>query len=211
MNDDKKDTSEQAKSKSARRQRSALIYLVILFAAAFLMLLLAYFMQQRSSAEIMGNLNDLQQSMGSIQSIDQLREENHALKDENQALQQHNGTLEQQLKEQEAQIEQLEGDLTAAQSDLEDLQGRFDDDRGTVNAFHTLNLLHALYDQGRIADCKSEVASLDIYQVNGKETTEYYLGVWISKVAVPEILETYNPLEDWLALKEAILGAEIEE
>ena len=97
MSDDKKDTSEQEQPKSGRRQRSALIYLVILFAAAFLMLLLAYFMQQRSSEEIMGNLNDLQQSMGSIQSIDRLREENQALKDENQALQKEIDGLKEQV------------------------------------------------------------------------------------------------------------------
>ena len=101
MRDEKPgDRTERASAKAERRKRSALVYLVILFAAAFLMLLLAYFMQQRNSAEIIGNLSDLRESMGNIQSIDQLVEENRALREENEGLKGQLAALEQEYEQQ---------------------------------------------------------------------------------------------------------------
>ena len=98
-------TAEPDKQKSdppvrpARRQ-SVVIYLIILFLAAFLLLLMAYFMQQRNSNAIIGNLQD---SLSSFQTMEELREENAALqqelqglKEENAALQEENETLGQQ-------------------------------------------------------------------------------------------------------------------
>lgn len=75
------ETQEDEQS-SPSRQRSVFPYLAILFATAFLLLLFAYLMQQRDSQEIIGNLSDLRESMGSIQSIDQLVDENRALREE---------------------------------------------------------------------------------------------------------------------------------
>lgn len=79
------------------RRRSVFVYLAVLFGTAFLLLLFAYLMQQRDSEEIMGNLSDLRQSLGSIQSIDQLVEENRQLREELEGLKKDNETLQASL------------------------------------------------------------------------------------------------------------------
>ena len=100
-----------------QRKQSVAIYLIILFAAAFLLLLMAYFMQQRNSNAIIGNLQD---SLSSFQTMEELREENAALqqelqglKEENAALQEENETLGQQYADasQQAGQAQAEADL----------------------------------------------------------------------------------------------------
>lgn len=107
------------------RSQSVVIYLTILFAAAFLMLLLAYFMQQRNSNAVIGNL---QNSLTSFQTLDELREENQQLRErlqvleeERDALQSDNDALTQQYtdasnREKRAQAESdLRGTLYAAE------------------------------------------------------------------------------------------------
>lgn len=193
-----------------RRQRSALIYLVILFAAAFVLLLFAYLMQQRNSAEILGNLSDLRNSMGNIQSIDQLVEENQTLREEKE-------DLERRIAELEKRVSDLEGDLAVSQSMEKHWQGRKDTAEGIAESFAQLNRLHALYDQGRIEECRHALEYLDHNRseyMGEQESVEYYLTIWVGKftsMVDNEFLETYNPLEDWLALKAAILEAEPEE
>ena len=100
-----------------QHKQSVAIYLIILFAAAFLLLLMAYFMQQRNSNAIIGNLQD---SLSSFQTMEELREENAALqqelqdlKEENTALQEENETLSQQYADasQQAGQAQAEADL----------------------------------------------------------------------------------------------------
>ena len=100
-----------------QRKQSVAIYLIILFAAAFLLLLMAYFMQQRNSNAIIGNLQD---SLSSFQTMEELREENAALqqelqglKEENAALQEENETLGQQYADASQQADQAR-----AQADL---------------------------------------------------------------------------------------------
>lgn len=140
MNDERKDSAEQGRSRTGRRQRSALIYLVILFAAAFLMLLLAYFMQQRSSAEIMGNLSELRKSMGNIDSIDQLVKENQALREEAESLKGDVAELDSarrlQNNEINALLEQAEADkaaLEAAQRRVRELEAELAALRGELH------------------------------------------------------------------------------
>lgn len=111
MNEEEKQTTEIAKTQeeieapeeekstptSPLGGRSVFAYLAVLFGAAFLLLLFAYLMQQRDSAEIMGNLSQLRESMGSIHSIDELTEENRALREENERLKKDNETLQASL------------------------------------------------------------------------------------------------------------------
>lgn len=99
------ETPEEEHASPARR-RSVFPYLAILFATAFLLLLFAYLMQQRDSEEIMGNLTDLRNSLGSIQSIDELVAENRALRNELEAL--------------KGDIENLQNSLQSAANDLAD-------------------------------------------------------------------------------------------
>lgn len=78
--------------------RSVLIYLVILFAAAIVLLLLAYFMQQRTNEQA---IDGLKQSMSSMQSAQDIYEENITLRE---------------------QIEQMEEEAAAQQSELDQLR-----------------------------------------------------------------------------------------
>lgn len=209
MNDDKKRPQEQDRSRSARRRQSALVYLVILFAAAFLMLLLAYFMQQRSSEKIMGNLNDLQQSMGSIQSIDQLREENRALRNENRALREETESLRQQLADTQEQLGKVEAKLSASEVVLGNAWTSSETAWNIVSAFNSVYALRQLYEAGDIEGAKAFLDGLE--EINGIDEVETGL---CNNLALdpnwPEVLETSPPLVEWRELKAAILEAEIE-
>lgn len=105
---------------SPARRRSVFPYLAILFATAFLLLLFAYLMQQRDSEEIMGNLSDLRQSLGSIQSIDELVAENRQLREEKEAL--------------EGKTAQLQEERDGLKTQLEALQGQYDEASGSSAA-----------------------------------------------------------------------------
>lgn len=76
-----------------QRKQSVAIYLIILFAAAFLLLLMAYFMQQRNSNAIIGNLQD---SLTSFQTVDELREENQQLREQLEALEEDISELQEE-------------------------------------------------------------------------------------------------------------------
>ena len=101
----------------ARKKGAVVTYLAVLFAAAFLLLLLAYFMQQRTNEAAIGSLT---QSITSIQSLDDLIEENGALREENEALITENEaltadkqTLDRQLQETTEALEETEMQFTA--------------------------------------------------------------------------------------------------
>ena len=109
----------------ARKKGAVVTYLAVLFAAAFLLLLLAYFMQQRTNEAAIGSLTE---SITSIQSLDDLIEENGALRAENEALQEENEslsgqkeTLDRQLRETTEALEQAEMQFTALRA-LEELE-----------------------------------------------------------------------------------------
>lgn len=127
MNEEKRPSSSETELRP-KRQHSALVYLLILALAAFLLLFLAYFMQQRSSQEIMGNLNELRESMSSIQSVDDLLEDNRSLREEIAALREQLGEAQGQLVDaqgglsQERQRAELAEEQTAALLLLEKLE-----------------------------------------------------------------------------------------
>ena len=95
-----------------RRKQSVVIYLVILFAAAFLLLLMAYFMQQRNSNAIIGNLQD---SLTSFQTVDELRDENELLREQI-------SNLEDQLQQAQADLQQMEGATQETAEQMAQLQ-----------------------------------------------------------------------------------------
>lgn len=83
MSDEVKQPSS-GQTEKKNKSGSVVGYLVILFIAAFLLLLMAYFMQQRAAdAE---TIDTLRQSITSIESLDDLIEENQALRAENETL-----------------------------------------------------------------------------------------------------------------------------
>lgn len=103
------ESSPSPAATSEKKKKSVFIYLAILFAAAFLLLLFAYLMQQRNSAEILGNLSDLRESMTSFQSLDEVMEENRTLREQNEALQSQVGELGEQLENAQKAYEMMEG------------------------------------------------------------------------------------------------------
>lgn len=128
MNEEDKLASEVQESPEAPehaspppRRRSVFVYLAVLFGTAFLLLLFAYLMQQRDSEEIMGNLSDLRQSLGSIQSIDQLVEENRALREELEGLKEQITALETENEKQKEIAHEFEVELDGATDALDNV------------------------------------------------------------------------------------------
>lgn len=117
MNEEEKQTSESTQvseepdapqeektgSPSPLGGRSVFAYLAVLFGVAFLLLLFSYLMQQRDNQEITGTLSQLRESMGSIESIDQLVEENRQLREEIEGLKEQVASLEEEY-EREKQV-----------------------------------------------------------------------------------------------------------
>ena len=93
-----------ARNQQKRRQRSVFQYITILFAAAFVLLLFTFVMERRQheilQQENQEQIDNLQQSVSAVQSLDNLYKENEALKEQV-------AQLEQQL-QQAAQDRQSE-------------------------------------------------------------------------------------------------------
>lgn len=111
---------EEQKSPTPLGGRSVFAYLAVLFGAAFLLLLFAYLMQQRDSEEITRNLSDLRESMGSIESIDQLFEENRQLREENEGLKVDNEDLQSSLQSATDALEEAGKAREASEARLSD-------------------------------------------------------------------------------------------
>lgn len=122
-NDSQIPCEEEQADVSSKKSASVYVYLAVLFGAAFLLLLFSYLMQQRDSEEIMGNLSQLRESLGGIQSIDQLVEENRNLRDEIASLKNEvaelNAARQQQNNEMTALQEQASADKITLQAEQE--------------------------------------------------------------------------------------------
>lgn len=105
----------EAEHQTPRKAPSVIPYLAMLVAAAFLLLVMAYLMQQRTAESVEG----LSQSVNTIQSFDQLVDENQSLRQEVQDLK---GQLEQATDRQLA----LESQLRVAEAKLAELQTQLD-------------------------------------------------------------------------------------
>ena len=94
-----------------RRQQSVFQYIAILFGAAFLLLLLTFVMERRQYQQLQeqneAQIDDLQQSVTAVQSLNSLSEENAALKEQNQDLEEQNQALEEQVDQLEQQVSDL--------------------------------------------------------------------------------------------------------
>lgn len=113
QNPDESETQEEKASPPAR-SRSVFLYLAVLFGAAFMLLLFAYLMQQRDSQEISGTLSQLRESMGSIESLDQLVEENHLLREEMESMEEDAARLQEERDGLNTQLEELQKQYTEA-------------------------------------------------------------------------------------------------
>ena len=79
MSEGKHDLQRQADRAKPNGARSVLVYLVIMFAAALILLLFAYLMQQRTNEQ---TIDGLKQSISTMQSAQEIYEENAALKEQ---------------------------------------------------------------------------------------------------------------------------------
>lgn len=79
MSEGKHDLQRQADRAKPNGPRSVLVYLVIMFAAAIILLLFAYLMQQRTNEQ---TIDGLKQSISTMQSAQEIYEENAALKEQ---------------------------------------------------------------------------------------------------------------------------------
>ena len=151
---DSPDPPEEEQSSPPPRKCSVFVYLAVLFGTAFLLLLFAYLMQQRDSEEIIGNLTQLRESMGSIQSIDELLEENRALREENEGLKKDNETLQ-------ASLQSAAGDLEEAKKARESAYTEWQ--RGYEKYVGYTSILGTLYTaEIKLADKDYEGAADDL-------------------------------------------------
>lgn len=190
---------------SPPRRRSVFAYLAILFGTAFLLLLFAYLMQQRDSQEIMGNLSDLRESMGSIQSIDELVEENRTLREEKD-------TLQARLDELEKQAGELETELAASEELAAKRFTQLEQSQTVIDAFSTLVDLRQLYEDGDMEDAKELLDSVKAFAYEAKDHVEegFEYHFRLSHSTDPDLeaaLEAYPPLVEWRELKQAVLDA----
>ena len=111
----------RSRSQQKRRQRSVFQYITILFAAAFVLLLFTFVMERRQNQllqqENQEQIDNLQQSVTAVQSLDNLYKENGALRDKVDQLEQQLQTSAQDLQsEKTTLLQQLEGKEKALQA-----------------------------------------------------------------------------------------------
>ena len=145
----KKPNSRSAsRSQQRRQQRSVFQYIAILFAAAFILLLFTFAMekrqyemlQQQSEAQI----DDLQQSVSAVQSLQKLYDENAALKEQVD-------TLEDQLKLREEELAATERQSAALTDKL----------AKTGAAMDWFWQIDEAYVRGRYSLCRSLIQNLE--------------------------------------------------
>ena len=94
-----------------RRQKSVFQYIAILFGAAFVLLLFTFVMERRQYQLLQeqneAQIDDLQQSVNAVQSLNSLYEENAALKEKTQELEEENQDLQEQVDQLEQQVSDL--------------------------------------------------------------------------------------------------------
>lgn len=99
-----------------RQQRSVFQYITIMFAAAFVLLLFTYMMERRQYELIQEQnreqIDDLQQTVSSVQSL-------QGLYDENEALKERVTQLEEELEMTNSQLDQFAGAITEQRHILE--------------------------------------------------------------------------------------------
>lgn len=132
------------------KSRSVIVYMVILVAAAFCLLLLAYIMQERTASTVEGLQEGLHESVSSLQTIDQLVDDNRALQEEVDRLKEEYAALEDKLAETQAQV-------LAADSGNTVLTGTLQATTRKLQALNALNQIRALYNSGNYKAARAVV------------------------------------------------------
>ena len=137
-----------ARNQQKRRQRSVFQYITILFAAAFVLLLFTFVMERRQheilQQENQEQIDNLQQSVSAVQSLDNLYKENEALKEQV-------AQLEQQL-QQAAQDRQSEKTTLLQQVEAKEK---------SLQAMDWFWQIDEAYVRGRISLCRELIQALE--------------------------------------------------
>ena len=147
---DKRSGGARRVSQQRSRERSVILYIGVLFAAAVLLMLLTLLMERRQTGESLNDLNQsitgLQNSMSSMQKVDQLYADNEALEEQVEELQ-------AQLDELQRENSRLEGELAQAQQDGGEMKRLSD----AMDWFWQIN---EAYVRGRYTTCRELFQSL---------------------------------------------------
>ena len=141
----------QRTSPQKRRQQSALQYITILFAAAFVLLLFTFMMERRQNQVLMQEnqeqIEDLQQSVSAVQSLQNLYEENEKLK--------------VNIAELETEIAKLQASNDTVSNRLVTTEQALDTAKKSLNAMDWFWQIDEAYAKGRYSLCRSLIQSLD--------------------------------------------------
>ena len=131
-------------SQQRRRRNSVFQYIAVLFMAAFVLLLYTFMMERRQSQQ---QIDDLQQSVSTVQSLQNLYDENTRLKE--------------QVNELEQQVKSMERQLARAETEQEALAGQAAETEKTVEAMHWFWQLNDAFVRGRTALCRTLITSME--------------------------------------------------
>lgn len=131
-------------SQQRRRRNSVFQYIAILFMAAFVLLLYTFMMERRQSKQ---QIDELQQSVSTVQSLQNLYDENARLKEEVNSLQLQINGLENQVADTEEGQAQLQAQLQSMEQ--------------TVTAMSWFWQLNDAYVRGRTAQCRTLITSME--------------------------------------------------
>lgn len=138
-----------------RRQKSVLQYITVLFAAAFVLLFFTFMMERRQyelmQAENQEQIDNLQQSVSAVQSLQNLYDQNAALKDRVDE-------LEEQLSALQALQEQSQSDALTAQTQLAAASRALD-------AMDWFWQIDEAYARGKYAQCRSLIRQLEEFNL----------------------------------------------
>lgn len=140
-----------SRGQQKRRQQSVFQYIAVLFAAAFVLLLLTFLMERRQyerlQAENQEQIDNLQQSVSAVQSLDNLYKENDALKEQVDA-------LEERLEALQALQEKTEQDASSARQQQAVSQE-------SLKAMDWFWQIDEAYVRGKYSQCRSLIRTLE--------------------------------------------------
>lgn len=141
--------SPRARTSQQRRQRNSVFqYIAILFAAAFLLLLFTFVMERRQHELLLEEneeqINNLQQSVTAVQSLQSLYDENAALKE--------------QVDELEARLDEAERELDVLPDTISHLETSLEQTSAAMDWFWQID---EAYVRGRYALCRDLIERLE--------------------------------------------------
>lgn len=163
-----------------RRQKSVFQYIAILFGAAFVLLLFTFLMERRQyqllQEQNAAQIDDLQQSVNAVQSLNSLYEENAALKEKTQ-------DLEEQTQALQEQVDQL-------QQQAADLSEQAEKTSQAMDWFWQIN---EAYVRGRYTLCRQLMESLE----------EAGLKEWLPKESITDN-DRFSPYDRYQEIYDAL-------